>query len=174
MPILLGLGVLVGVLVFVVNARPARFRITRARTIAASPATVHALIDSFRAWSAWSPWEKLDPAMQRTYSGPEAGVGAHYAWEGKKSGAGNMTITESLPGERVVLDLHFLKPIPAQNKTTFTLEAEGASTRVTWTMEGTNTFMGKLFDLVANMDKLVGKDFEAGLAAMETAATKAA
>lgn len=170
MPILAGLALALTLFVLYVASRPAAFRITRSRVLAAPPAVIFPLLTDFRAWAKWSPWEKLDPAMVKTYDGAASGVGATYHWVGKKSGEGRMTITESEADRRVALDLHFIKPIPANNTTVFTLEPEGEGTRVTWTMEGQNGFVAKAFNVVANMDKLVGKDFEAGLAALDAAA----
>ena len=173
MPILAGLALALGLFALYVATRPAAFRITRSLVIGAPAASIFPLINNFREWLKWSPWEKLDPNMKKTYDGAESGVGASYHWVGDKSGEGKMTLTESVPDSRVAIDLHFIKPFPANNLTVFTLEPEGEGTRVTWTMEGQNSFIAKAFNVVMNMDKLVGKDFESGLAAMATAATAA-
>lgn len=146
------------------------FQIARSTTISASAEKIFPLIDDFRAWSRWSPYEKLDPAMQKTYSGAPRGVGAAYAWAGKKAGAGTMTITRSEAPTRVVIALSFTKPMKAENVAEFSLEPSGAETRVTWSMTGQVTLVGRIFGLFVNMDKLVGKDFEAGLAAMKAVA----
>jgi hypothetical protein len=145
------------------------FSVTREITLDAAPETVHALIDSFRAWQGWSPWEGVDPQLQRTYSGPDAGVGAHYAWSGnKKAGAGTMEIVGSAP-EQIDIDLHFLKPFKATNRTTFRMARSGSGTRVSWTMSGRRSplmsLAGALF-----FDKAIGKDFERGLAALKARA----
>lgn len=164
--------VLLGFVAFVAT-RPADFTISRKTTIAAPPATVFAQINDFHLWSAWSPWEELDPKMTRTYDGAPSGTGAIYAWKGNDDvGEGRMTITEAKPGELVVIKLEFLKPFEATNTTTFTLTA-GPQTEVVWKMEGHNNFMSKAFGVFMNMDALVGKDFEKGLAKLKTAAEKA-
>lgn len=172
MPYLLGVAAFFGLFALYVSTRPAAFRITRTRTIGATPEQLFKLVNDFHEWAVWSPWEKLDPGMQRTYEGASEGVGAVYKWEGPKSGIGRMEITEAKPGERVDIDLKFVKPMPADNKTVFSFEPDGGGTRVTWTMSGNNGFAAKAFNVFVNMDKLVGKDFESGLEAME-AATKA-
>lgn len=149
------------------------FLVERSAVINAEAATVFDLINDFHRWTTWSPWEGVDPAMQRTYSGPESGVGASYAWSGnKKAGSGSMKITESVPGSRVVLDLSFLKPFKAQNVTTFLLEPQDSSTRVTWQMTGKKNFFFKIFGFIFSMDKMVGKDFEKGLAQLKAEAEK--
>jgi hypothetical protein len=173
MPILAGFALALGLFALYVATRPAAFRITRSLVVGAPAAAIFPLINDFREWVKWSPWEKLDPNMKKTYDGAESGVGASYHWVGDKSGEGKMTLTESVPDRRVVIDLRFIKPFPANNNTVFTLEPEGEGTRVTWTMDGQNSFIAKAFNVVMNMDKLVGKDFESGLAAMATAATAA-
>jgi hypothetical protein len=147
----------------------AHFELSRSTTIAAPPERVHALLDDFREWRAWSPWEELDPDLQRTFTGPEQGVGSHYAWSGnKKAGQGTMEITESTPSA-VVVDLQFLKPFEATNVTRFDLVPAAGGTHVTWTMTGERnalmTVMGKLF-----FDKAIGKDFDKGLAQLKAAA----
>jgi uncharacterized protein YndB with AHSA1/START domain len=163
--VLLGLLVLVVVIVAVVALQPADFRIARRATIAAAPAAVFEQINDFHRWQAWSPWAKLDPACKNTYSGPEAGVGAAMAWDGNNEvGAGGMTILESVPGEKVVIRLEFLRPMKAVNTALFTLTPEGAGTAVEWTMTGKNGFMGKAFSLVVDCDAMVGGDFDKGLA----------
>ncbi len=111
------------------------FEHTRAAVIAASPAAIHALVADFHAWTKWSPWEGVDADLKRTYSGAEKGVGARYAWMGKKTGEGSMVITEATPN-RIALDLAFLKPFKADNKVVFRFEPEGNATRVSWTMSG--------------------------------------
>ncbi len=147
------------------------FEIARSTTIAADPARIHALIDDFHAWTDWSPWEQLDPNLQRTYSGPPSGVGAHYAWEGnRKAGTGSMEITRSTP-ERIDLVLVFAKPWKAKNDVSFTLTPVGdAGTEVTWRMTGEHKGLMALFARVFNMDKLIGKDFDKGLARLKVLA----
>lgn len=154
-----------------VQSRPSAFRITRSLVIAAPPSAIFPLLHDFRAWARWSPWEKLDPDMTKTYGGADAGVGATYHWQGKKSGEGKMTITESESDRRLVIALDFIKPFPANNTTIFTVEPDGEGTRVTWTMEGESNFASKAFGVFVNMDAMVGRDFETGLAAISTIAS---
>ena len=159
----------------VVALQPADFRIERSATMATTPATVFALINNFHQWDHWSPWAKLDPEMTTTFEGPEAGAGAVYSWSGNDLvGEGKMTITESRPDALVQIKLEFLRPMAATNTTRFALAPEGEGTTVTWSMEGTNNFVGKAFCLFMDMDKLVGGDFEKGLAAMKSVAEQGA
>lgn len=160
-----------GLFALYVATRPSAFRIARSLTIDASPEALFGLINDFHEWVRWSPYEKLDPTMSKTYEGAASGVGAVYRWRGNnKAGEGSMTIAESVPSSRVTISLSFLKPFAATNKAIFTLEPVGAATRVTWAMEGENAFPAKLFGVVMNMDELVGKAFASGLAAMADAA----
>lgn len=148
-----------------------KYEVVRSTTIAAEPARIHALIDDFREWRKWSPWEDLDPDLQRTYTGPDAGVGAHYAWSGnRKAGQGSMEITGSAP-ERIDVKLIFLKPFSAVNDVAFDLTpAADAATDVRWSMQGEQKGFWGLVGRFMNMDKLVGKDFEKGLAQLKAAA----
>lgn len=149
------------------------FEISRSATVAAEPGRVHGLVNDFHEWTAWSPWEDLDPNLQRTYTGPDAGVGAHYAWSGnRRAGRGSMEITSSTP-ERIGIQLAFLKPWKATNDVAFDLVPTAAGTEVTWRMAGENTGMAALFSRVFSMDKLVGRDFEKGLARLKTTAENA-
>jgi hypothetical protein len=145
------------------------FVMTRRTTVAAPPERIHPLLDDFRAWQRWSPWEQLDPDLRRSYSGAETGVGARYAWSGnKKAGEGRMEITEST-ARRVAVDLEFLKPFRATNVTTFDLVPSGAGTEVVWSMTGRRgalmSLMGRLF-----FDRAIAKDFDKGLAQLRAAA----
>ena len=143
------------------------FRVERTTVIAAPAGRIHPHINDFHQWTNWSPWEGIDPSLQRSYSGPPSGAGAKYAWKGnRKVGQGSMEITNSTPSE-VDLELHFLKPIKAQNQTVFALTPEGSSTKVTWSMTGKKTFLSKIMGVFFPMDKLVGKDFERGLAQLK-------
>ena len=161
--------VILAAIVAFIASRPSEFRLERAITIAAPPARVFPVINDFHNWNTWSPWEALDPSLQRTFTGASAGAGSVYDWTGnKKVGAGRMTIQKSEPNAVVQILLEFIRPFKATNVTTFTLGSEGANaTRVTWAMTGTNNFMMKAMHLVMNMEKLVGGDFEKGLAAMK-------
>ncbi|OZC59120.1 transcriptional regulator [Rhodococcus sp. 06-470-2] len=147
--------------------------VERSAVVRADAATVHALIDDFRQWVKWSPYEGVDPDLKRTYSGPDAGVGASYSWSGnRKAGAGTMTITESIPEERIVLDLAFTKPFKNRNVTAFLLEPVADGTRVTWRMSGKQSKLFALIGKVFSMDKLVGPDFEKGLRQLAAVAEK--
>ncbi len=169
--VLLVLVVLVTALLGYVLSRPDSFRLERSTLIQAPPETIFPLIDNFRNWNQWSPWDKVDPQMQRTYTGPDHGVGCCYAWNGNKNvGSGSMEITESQASSRILLKLDFKTPFEAHNMTEFTLVPEGSGTRVTWAMFGPQPFMAKLMGLVFNMEKMVGPQFEAGLAAMKALA----
>lgn len=147
-----------------------RFEVSRSISVAADPARVHGLVDDFHEWTAWSPWEDVDPDLQRTYTGPASGVGARYAWQGnRKAGQGSMEITGSTP-ERIDVRLSFLKPWKATNEVSFELVPTGSGTDVTWRMWGENTGVAALFSRVFNMDKLLGKDFEKGLTRLRAVA----
>lgn len=150
------------------------FLVERKTTIAASPEKIHELLDNFHNWRSWSPWEDADPDLKRTYTGPDAGVGAAYAWSGnRKAGAGNMKITESKPGQLVRLTLEFTKPFKATNITTFTIDPGASGSEVTWQMTGENNLFFRLLGKIFPMDKVVGKDFEKGLAQLKAQAEKA-
>lgn len=155
--------------------RPNTFRIERSARIDAPPDKIFPLISDFRNWRLWSPWEKMDPALRRAYGGAPAGKGAVYEWEGnKKVGKGRMEILDAPPPSRVAIKLDFLKPFEAHNLAEFTLTPLGNSTSVTWAMHGPSPFIAKLMGLFFNMDRMVGKDFETGLANMKAAAEQPA
>lgn len=158
---------LIAVVVILAALRPDTFEYRRSRVLDATPEAIMAELDDFRRWTRWSPWEGLDPALQRTYGPIARGPGATYAWKGnRKAGAGQMTITGLEPAHKMTPQLEFTAPFKAVNTTEFTLDADHAGTRVTWTMRGKNTFVGKLFSLVFNMEKFIGKDFDRGLEAL--------
>ena len=172
LPLLAAVAVLVAVFVLVVATRPARFRIERSIAIAAPPERAFAQVNDFRNWVGWSPWEKMDPTMKKTFDGAATGAGAIYSWAGNaKVGEGRMTIERSEAPAVVGLKLEFLKPWQATNATTFSFVPADGGTKVTWAMEGENrTFGAKAFAVVMSMDKLVGRDFEKGLASLKTLA----
>ncbi len=150
--------------------KPNTFSVVREAEINAPPARVHQLINDFHEWTAWSPWEKMDPNLVRTYSGTASGPGAVYEWTGnKKVGQGRMDITGSTPS-RIDIDLHFMKPFEARNKTVFTLTPQNGGTRVRWEMTGSSPFMFKVMSLFTSMDNMIGKDFESGLNTMKSVA----
>lgn len=164
---------LIAALLVYASTRPDTFTVQRNTLIQAPPEKVFALIDDYRAWNAWSPWEHKDPAMQRSFGAATRGPGATYAWEGDKNvGKGSMTTIESVAPSKVVLRLDFEKPFEAHNTVTFTLTPEGHATRVNWKMEGPVPYLFKIMHMLCDMDKMCGRDFEAGLATMKTAAEK--
>jgi len=162
--ILIGVAVVIALLLLIIATRPSEFRITRSATMSAPPSAVFPQVNDFHNWRAWSPWENIDPNLQRTYDGPSAGTGAGYGWSGKKAGEGHMTITESRQYELILIKLVFVKPFAATNTTEFTFQPQGGGTAVTWSMAGKHNFMGKAMGLVMNMDKMIGKSFDEGLA----------
>lgn len=167
--VLIGVAAAVVLLVIVVATRPARFRIERSIAIAAPPETPFAQVNDFRAWGAWSPYERKDPQMTRTYDGPPAGTGAVYAWSGNHEvGKGRMTIVRSESPSALAIELEFFEPFVATNTATFAFVPVPGGTRVTWAMDGRNGFLGKAISLVMDMDAMVGGDFEKGLAALKS------
>jgi hypothetical protein len=173
--ILLGLTAVGAVLVVVVALQSPDFQVTRSATIPAPAEVAFAQVNDLHRWEAWSPWARLDPDAKNSYEGPSAGVGAAFAWSGNsKVGAGRMTITESRPNELVRFQLDFEKPMRGRNTAEFTFNPEGSQTVVTWTMSGTKNFIAKAFGLVMNCDKMVGGQFEQGLAQMSSVAKAAA
>jgi hypothetical protein len=162
--ILILLVVIIAAMLIYAATRPNDFVVTRSISIKAPAETIFPLIDDFRRWSEWSPFEKLDPGMKRTLSGAESGKGAAYAWEGNsKAGKGRMEITNSVPSLLVALKLDFEKPFRANNTVDFSLSPSGEGTTVIWAMRGARPFVAKLMGLFMNFDTLIGKDFEAGL-----------
>ena len=171
----IGITVAVAVTAVLVTAafQPNRFQVRRSATISAPPERIFGLISDFRRWDAWSPYEKLDPAMRRSFSGADHGVGSVYQWEGNsKAGKGRMEIVDAPAPSRVAIKLDFLKPFEAHNVATFTLEPKVASTKVTWSMDGPTPYPGKIIHLFFDMERLVGRDFETGLANLKTVAER--
>lgn len=172
--ILLGLAAVLVVFLLIVALQPSTYRVTRAMTMAASPAVIFAHVNELKKWAAWNPWEKIDPNMKLTYAGPESGAGASYSWVGNKDvGEGKMTITASRPNESVQLKLEFFKPMAGVSDAELTFKAQGNETEVTWTMTGDNNFIGKAFCLFMNMDKMIGGQFEKGLTDLKAIAEAA-
>ena len=168
--IALAVVVLLGGVLLFAATRPDAFRIERSATIKAPPEKIFVQVHAFKAWTAWSPWENIDPALKRTYSGPSSGKGAAYAWEGNKDvGSGRMEIIESAAPSRIVIRLDFLKPFEAHNTAEFTFAREGEATAVTWAMYGPSPYLSKLMGLVFSMDRMVGGMFEQGLANLKKA-----
>lgn len=159
------------VLIFAAT-RPDTFSVQRAASIKAPPEKIFAALSDFQRWEAWSPWEKMDPAMKRSYSGAPKGKGAAYAWEGNsKVGQGRMEITQAAP-TRVAMNLDFVKPFEAHNQVEFTLQPKGDATEVTWSMVGPVPYFAKILHVFMDMDGMVGGQFESGLANLKTLTEK--
>lgn len=166
--------VVAGIL-YVAARRPDTFRVVRKAVIAASPETIYPHLGDFRAWAAWSPWEKKDPDMVRTFGTTTSGVGAFYGWNGNRQvGLGSMRITEAETPRHLALQLDFEKPMKASNRVDFTLTPVAGGTEVVWSMSGRANLMSKVMDMVVGMDKMVGPDFEAGLANLKAVSEKPA
>ena len=165
------LVVLVLAVLIAAATRPDDFGVERSTTIQAPPEKVYALIEDFRQWPQWSPYEKLDPAAKKTFSGSTSGQGAVYEWEGNsQAGSGRIEITEAKSPSQLTMALHMIKPFGCHNLVVFTCDKQGDATKVTWSMQGPQPFMGKVMGLFMNMDKMVGGQFEEGLANLKAAA----
>ena len=163
-------GLIAAVLGFAAT-RPGEFRLRRTHRINAAPGKIFPHINDFRRWEVWSPWEKLDPELKRTHSGAASGKGAVYEWEGNsKAGKGRMEIVESSAPGKLIIKIDFLKPFEAHNTVEFMLEPKANATDVTWSMFGPNPYMMKVMGVFVDMDKMIGKDFEKGLASLKTVA----
>lgn len=167
------LAILIAVVVVLLGyaaTKPNTISYTRSTRINAPPERITPLISDFRRWIAWSPWEKKDPELKRTYSGNASGVGAVYAWDGNRNvGSGRMEILESTPS-KIRIQLDFITPFKASNLAEFTLTPQGGATDVHWVMTGPNLFIGKVMSIFLDFEKMIGKDFESGLSAMKAAA----
>jgi len=164
--------VLVAAVLAIAMTRPDSFRVERKTSIKSAPDKIFPLIDDFHNWSSWSPWERMDPAMRRTHSGAASGKGAVYEWEGNsKVGQGRMEILEASPS-KVIIKLDFLKPFEGHNVAEFTFEPQSDSTSVTWAMYGPAPFFSKVMQVFMSMDKMIGKDFDSGLANLKAIAEK--
>jgi uncharacterized protein YndB with AHSA1/START domain len=169
--ILLALAFIALLFIIVITGQPDEFTVSRSLKISAPPEKVFQNVNDLHQWEAWSPWAKLDPNAKNTFEGPASGVGTAMAWSGNnKVGAGKMTVTESKPGEIVRLRLDFEKPMKATNAVEFSFKPEGGQTVVIWSMAGTSCFMGKVFGLLMNCEKMCGGNFEKGLASLKTVA----
>ncbi|MGZ5077084.1 MAG: SRPBCC family protein [Methylobacter sp.] len=169
------ISIVIAVLIFLVIAamQPSDFRVTRTGIINAPASAVFVHVNELQKWNAWSPWAKLDPEARNTFEGPAAGTGAIMRWEGNKNvGQGSMTIVESRPDEFIRFQLDFLKPLAGTNTAEFTFNSEADKTLVTWTMYGKSNFVGKVIGLIMNCQKMVGGQFDQGLAALKRIAEK--
>jgi hypothetical protein len=162
--IVVALGAIIALVLIYASTRPDTFRVERTISIKASPERIYAQINDFHAWRAWSPFEKIDPEMKRTYDGPASGTGAIYAWQGNSSiGSGSMQILDTVQHSKITVKLDFITPFEGHNMAQFTLVPANGSTNVTWAMYGPNTYLGKVMSVFFNMDKMVGPQFEKGL-----------
>ena len=172
--ILIALAVIVVVLIVIVALQPSDFRVTRSATMSAPAPAAFAQVNDFHKWEAWNPWGKIDPVMKQTYEGAPAGTGAIYSWIGNNEvGEGRMTIIESRPSDLIRIKLEFFKPFAATNTAEFTFKPEGNQTVVTWSMSGDKNFMAKAIHLFINMDKMIGGQFDKGLAEMKSIVERA-
>ena len=164
--------IVAGVLIYAAT-RPDSFTVKRTASIKAPPDRLFALISDFHGWGAWSPYEKKDPDMKRTFSGANQGKGAIYEWDGNKNvGTGRMEIIEAPAPRQIVIKLDFLKPFEGHNTAEFTMDPQGDNTTVTWAMYGPSSFIFKVMGLFMNMDKMIGDDFAVGLANLKAVAEK--
>ena len=169
------IGVVIAAFLIYAATRPDTFRFQRTTRVNAPPEKIFPLINDYKNWVQWSPYEHRDPALKRSFSGAPAGPGAIYAWEGNKNvGSGRMEIIDTAPPNKIIIKLDFFKPFKANNIAEFTLEPKGAATDVTWAMHGPVPYIGKIMHLIINCDKMVGNDFATGLASMKTAAERQA
>ena len=167
------LAVVAAVVLILAASKPDNFRVERKATVMADPGKVFPCINDFHNWEAWSPFEKIDPNMQKTFSGAASGKGAVYEWKGNnKAGTGRMEILESSAPSKITIKLDFLKPFEGHNTSEFTMAPNGDSTEVTWAMHGPSSFMMKVMHVFISMDKMMGKDFEEGLARLKAIAEK--
>jgi uncharacterized protein YndB with AHSA1/START domain len=171
--IAIGLLVIIALILGLAATKPDEFTVQRQIAIKAPPEKIMALVSDFRNWPAWSPWEKLDPNMQRTLSGAASGKGAVYEWKGNSDvGQGRMEITDLAPPTNVTIKLDFIEPMSISNMTQFVLTPQGDSTTVTWNMNGPMPFISKVMSVFTSMDAMIGRDFEKGLAQLKAAAEK--
>jgi uncharacterized protein YndB with AHSA1/START domain len=169
--ILGGLCLLVALVLLYAATRPDTFRVARSTSIQAPPEKIFPLINDFHQWERWSPWEKVDPALKRTYSGAASGRGAAYEWFGNKEvGQGRMEIIESTPPSRLLIKIDFLVPFEAHNTVEFTLQAQGEHTLLTHAMSGPSPYLAKLMGIFFSMDKMIGDKFEEGLGSLKAIA----
>ncbi|MEO8626665.1 MAG: SRPBCC family protein [Betaproteobacteria bacterium] len=172
-PIAIVIVVLIAAVLIYAATKPDTVSVERSTNIKAPPGKIFPLIDDYHNWFAWSPYEKLDPEMKRTYAGAASGKGAVYEWQGNsKAGAGRMAIADSSPPSKITINLDFIKPFETHNLVDFTLQPVGDSTNVTWAMHGPAPFISKLMQVFVSMDKMIGKDFETGLANLKAVAEK--
>jgi hypothetical protein len=171
--IAIALSAIIVIILGLAATKPDTFTVQRTASIKAPPEKIQPLISDFHNWASWSPWEKLDPAMQRTYSGAASGTGAVYAWKGNSDvGEGRMEVTRVTVPTQVDIKLDFITPFASSNSTTFALAPQGDGTTVTWTMSGPMPFISRIMSVFMSMDRMIGPDFDKGLAQMKAVAEK--
>jgi len=171
--IAIALAVAVAAVLAAAATRPDTFRVERAIRVSAPPEKIFHYVNDFHQWGVWSPYEKLDPSMKRSFGGTPAGNGAVYEWAGNsKAGAGRMQIIDSITPSRVIIKLDFSKPITGHNRAAFTFQPVANDTEVTWSMDGPSPYIAKLMGLFFNMDQLIGRDFETGLGNLKSVSEK--
>jgi hypothetical protein len=167
------LVVVVGAVLAYAATKPDVFHVQRAASIKAPPDKIFPLINDFRSWASWSPYERKDPAMKKTYGGAATGKGAIYEWDGDRNvGSGRIEITDASPPNRVAIKLDMIKPLAASNRVEFTLQPRGDTTNVTWAMNGHTPYLAKIMHVFLDVDRMVGQDFETGLANLKALAEK--
>jgi hypothetical protein len=172
--IAIGAAVVVGGILVLAALRPDTFQVRRTASIKAQPEQIFPLINDLHRFNTWNPFDKKDPSLKRSYSGPESGKGAAYAFDGDRNvGKGTLEITDSAPASKVTMALRMREPFRADNRVVFTLAPDGAATEVTWSMQGAVPYFAKIIHLFIDMDRMVGGEFEAGLASLKTLAEKA-
>jgi uncharacterized protein YndB with AHSA1/START domain len=171
--VVLLLVVVVGAVLAYAATKPDVFHVQRSASVKAPPDKIFPLINDFRTWASWSPYEHKDPAMKKTYSGAATGKGAVYEWDGDKNvGSGRIEIADTTPPSRLAIKLDMIKPFAASNRVEFTLQPQGDTTNVTWAMNGHTPYLAKIMHVFLDMDRMVGQDFEAGLANLKALAEK--
>jgi len=159
------LAIAIAIVLILAATKPNSLRVQRATTVKAPPENIFPLINDFHQWRTWSPYENKDPAMKRSYSGTAEGKGAVYGWEGNKNvGSGRMEILDSAAPSKIVIKLDFFTPFEGHNTAEFTMLPQGDATNLTWLMRGPAPFMSKVMQVFINLDHMIGKDFEVGLA----------
>jgi uncharacterized protein YndB with AHSA1/START domain len=167
------LAVAIGIILLLAATKPNSFSVRRSASVNAPAEKIFAVLNDFHQWKGWSPWENRDPGMKRSYEGSERGKGAVYAWDGNRNvGAGRMEILEATTPSRLLIKLDFIKPFEGHNTAEFTLVPQGAGTNVNWVMQGPAPFMSKVMQVFIDCDRMIGKDFEAGLANLKTLVEK--
>ena len=167
------LAIAIAIVLILAANKPDTFRVQRAAVVKAPPENVFPMINDFHQWTTWSPWENKDPAMKRSFSGPVSGAGAVYGWEGNNNvGSGRMEILEVSAPSKILIKLDFFKPFEGHNTAEFTMLPQGGATCLSWMMRGPSSFISKLMQVFMNLDHMIGKDFEAGLANLKNLTEK--